>query len=181
MNKSVYKHGSYYCIYHKVDGFFRFYGKFETLKQADEYADMLESKGWDAKFIQKAEANKPFESKKGRILEPPHVSIYENKGKYNLIRSFNKKVILYGVYMTYDEAIEKRDYFEKNEWNLDLRDSGIEKEKLKLPTNIYVTVSGRYGIHKSKNGKNKHYGVYSTVEEAIEAKRVLIENDWNLD
>jgi len=107
-----------------------------------------------------------------------HVYMIQGTGKYRVTK-YNpsiKRQVYYGEYDTLEEAILVRDKQEKEGWQIPPR-----KRKEYTWDNLK-----RY-IHESKTGKyiikrnGQHYGTWNTLQDAVDERDWLIENNWSYD
>lgn len=99
--------------------------------------------------------------------------IYEvNKGFY-IIRKWDaqtRKNITYGTFKSKEQAEEKLEQL--------IHDKKINPKTPKTtPKHIYE-VNGRYRVNKTINGRNRYFGIYSTIEAALQRVQELQENNW---
>ena len=115
---------------------------------------------------------------KERSTDERYIYRITNTGKYRVSKynSLLAKQCYYGEYDTLEEAIRERDKQAKNGWKIPSRKRKPYKHQKHL-----------YAIHKTPNGtftiqkQGVHYGTYKTLEDAIEERDWLIENNWNYD
>ncbi len=98
--------------------------------------------------------------------------IHKQKNKYIITKRIKTKLFYFGTYNTLKDAIKTRDELIKNNW---------QKPKNKLKNiNIRKIKNGenRYDIRKKQNGILKHFGTYTTLNNAIKTRNELIEHNW---
>lgn len=102
--------------------------------------------------------------------------VYPTKGGWMITKSINGKQEYFGTYSTIEEACAVRNQLIEDGWG---RKTGEEDEKYSY---IYpVKHSGKYRVGRRFNGKFKHYGVYDTREQAVDARERIREAEWLLD
>lgn len=75
-----------------------------------------------------------------------------------------------------DEILKYKKQLEENNWDKSCLNYKFRK-KHNLPKYIQKNRSGRYCIQY----KGKHYGTFSTLDDAIEERDLLMVNDWDYD
>ena len=115
---------------------------------------------------------------KERSTDERYIYRITNTGKYRVSKynSLLAKQCYYGEYDTLEEAILERDKQEKEGWQIPPRK---RKE--------YTWNKPKRYIHESKTGKyiikrnGQHYGTWNTLQDAVDERDWLIENNWNYD
>lgn len=101
---------------------------------------------------------------------PNYVSY--NSGLFSISRVIDGKDTYFGSYKSLDEVKRVLDYLDSVNWNVDK----VE------PVGKYIAKkrNGKFSIQKVINGEKVHCGVFDTLEEALNARDVMIESGWNL-
>ncbi len=74
------------------------------------------------------------------------------------------------------EILEYKKQLEENGWDKSCLDYKFRK-KHHLPKYIQQNKSGTYSLKH----KGEHYGTFNNLEDAVEERDLLMENDWNYD
>ena len=148
--------GTKYISYHKSDkrfsvqksinGKVKSLGGYKTLIGALMIRDYCIANNW-----------KPYPKHKPETEK--YISYRKNLNVWEIIKNINGKNEYFGRYHTLKEAIKWRDYFIKNNWNLDLRLIGTPNK------NIYYKL-GKYRIIKKIDGVDYTFGSFNTLTEA---------------
>lgn len=100
--------------------------------------------------------------------------------KFSIDRIFNDKKFHFGVFDTYEEALEKLEYLEEEGWPIPK--NKVEKEvvidNLGLSLNNIEEVDGKFIIFKFINGNKVIFGEYDSIDEAKQIRNNLIDNAW---
>lgn len=99
--------------------------------------------------------------------------ISENNGKFSIDRVFNDVKYNFGIFDSYDDALDYLDYLEEEGWPLDVN---IQSEEL-LPNNI-EEIDGKFSVFKYIMGEKITFGEFDTLDEAKTIKNNLISNAW---
>lgn len=98
----------------------------------------------------------------------------------------------YGWYDNIYDALFDRDRLEECNWDLEefvwLPEKQNPYKNIQLPPKEvdnymqYISRNGKkFRITKQINGKQKHFGTYKTLDEAIKKRNELIKNGWCLE
>lgn len=101
-----------------------------------------------------------------------YITHRKNLDVYEVTKRINGKLEYFGRYHTLDDAIKWRDYFIKNNWDLNLRLIGTVNK------NIYFKL-GKYRIIKRIDGKEYYFGSFNTLEEAETRLREIRFKGWH--
>lgn len=99
--------------------------------------------------------------------------ISEKNGKFSMNRVFNDVKYNFGIFDSYDEALNYLDYLEEEGWPLNVN---AQPEEL-LPNNI-EEINGRFSVFKYIMGEKITFGEFDTLGEAKLIKNNLISNAW---
>lgn len=99
--------------------------------------------------------------------------ISEINGKFSIDRVFNDIKYNFGIFDTYDEALDYLDYLEEEGWPLKVNGQIDEN----LPNNI-EEINGKFLVFKYIMGEKITFGEYDTIDEAMMIKNNLISNAW---
>lgn len=158
--KYISKEGRYYIVSRKIKGERFIFGKFTTLEFAKEYERNRIINGWDRYFA-------PYVSRYGKYLIKDH-------GKYYIYRTVKGEKRHYGTFDYLSDAILKREELIDNNWDF--------KKPFKTRVRYDPNISFYYNtfrISKKIDGKMKHFGKYDTYEDALVARDILLENNWD--
>ena len=112
------------------------------------------------------------------IANTEHISFNKANNSFVIHKRVNGKVIHFGYYDTIEESIERRDYFRKHGWDIDLR----LKFSKKRPTGYIDQLPyGKFIIRKTINGKRLTWGIFDTFEEAEHERELLRQCNWDYD
>lgn len=148
-----------------------YYCTLKTLKEAIRVRNELETHDWDINYALKLRKTK--QKKPAQNIEKL------GKKQYRITRRGTH----YGTYTTLKEAIQIRNQLKTHKWSDEYiaQHPEIEKEtphphkKINTKPTRYIYPShGKYSI--SKNGK--HYGTYTTIEEAIQVRDKYESKGW---
>lgn len=134
-----------------------YFGPYETVEEAINARDDLISKNW-------GKTKKEYNNSNDTLY------ILKSNNHYIITKTFNGKPKYFGSYKTLKEAIPARNKLIENNWE------GYKPKK--STTNIEKTNRG-YEILKHHNGNTVYYGTYPTEEEAILARNLLRESNWD--
>lgn len=153
-----------YRVSKNINGKTTHFATFDSLEEAKKYRDYCIANDWDLNC--KISQNLPKK-------EPANIYKTHN-GKYAIIKTINYEKHYFGVFDTLDDAIKYKEYCIEHNWDLNCKITANSHEKQ------YICFqNGKYTIRKSINGKLKVFGRYDTLEEAIEHRNELINNNWN--
>lgn len=102
--------------------------------------------------------------------------ICKRNGLYYIQKHINGELKCFKSSKSLKETIEFRDKLIENNWH-DNRQLRIEE----LDDNRYIYRNGKsFQLKKSVNGKQRYFGTFKTLEEAINARDELIKNNWGM-
>lgn len=101
--------------------------------------------------------------------------ISEKNGKFSIDRVFNDVKYNFGIFDSFDEALDYLDYLEEEGWPLEVN-SQNQNENF-LPNNI-EEIDGKFTVFKYIMGEKITFGEYDTLEKAKIIKNNLISNAW---
>lgn len=101
--------------------------------------------------------------------ENKHICYRANKKIYEINKYHNGKMVYYGKFNTLKEARKVRDWLIKNNWEWIVPDEDYHKFDF-----IYHYFNGSFRICRN----NHHYGIYDSLTEALNAKKVFEANNW---
>lgn len=106
--------------------------------------------------------------------------ISEIDGKFSVDRIFNDKKYNFGVFNTYNEALEKLEYLEEEGWPIskDIVKKDVLIDDLGLSLDNIEKIDGKFVIFKFINGEKVIFGEYDSIDEAKQIKNNLIDNAW---
>ena len=158
-----------YEIYKSINGRKKYYGSFDTLKEAQKRRDELIVDNWGYSFEEF-----PLQGKTPKYGK----YITFHNGRFKVLKLLNGHQRFIGAFNTVDEAKKLRDFLIDNNWDLtkvpheyiaDHRSHKIRK------------IKDRYIVQNIVNGERKYYESFDSYEEAEEYLNWLIENDWQVD
>ena len=170
-SKYIIKQGNKYIVRKRFSNkIYNHFGSFSNLDEAIIVRDKLVDENWGMP--------------KEKLLE--NLDIIELKGENRLIgkvgKSFvvfnftNNQCIFYGYYSSLRNAIRNRDKLISYNWDV----SKVSNINYSETERKYITkVGNSFRISKLINGELRHFGHYSSLEEAIEIRDKLIENSWD--
>ena len=106
--------------------------------------------------------------------------ISEIGGKFSVDRIFNDKKYHFGMFDTYDEALNKVDYLEEEGWPIsrDMIEKDLVVDDLGLSLDNIEQDGSNYVIFKFINGEKVIFGEYDSLDEAKQIRNNLISNAW---
>lgn len=106
--------------------------------------------------------------------------ISEINGKFSVDRIFNDKKYNFGIFDTYEEALDKLEYLEEEGWPIskDVVEKNVVIDNLGLSLNNIEKVNDKFIIFKFINGEKIIFGEYYSVDEAKLTRNYLIDNAW---
>ena len=158
--KYISKEGRYYIVSREIKGERFIFGKFTTLEFAKEYERNIIINSWNNHF-------KSYVSYYGKYLT-------KENDKFYIYRTVKGEKRLYGTFDYLSDAIEAREKLIENNW-------GFKKPfetSVRYDPNItysYMT----FKISKRIDGEWQHFGKYDTYEDALVARDILLENNWD--
>ena len=158
--KYISKEGRYYIVSREIKGEKFIFGKFTTLDFAREYERNRIINGWDRYFHS-------YVSPYGKYLTKSH-------GKFRISREVKGKKRHYGTFDNLSDAIEAREKLIENNWDF----KSPFKTSVRHDPNISFYYN-TYRINKKIDGEMKHFGKYDSYEDALVARDILLENNWD--
>ncbi len=157
----------YYVIYYKRINVANRKSFSDILKIYDECVEC----GWDVEKLKEIK----LKYKIGGYRKSMKYIYKNQKGMYFIQR----KSKYYAGSWDKEEIMKYRDLLVENDWNPDVLESvGYRKRKsYGLPKYIRLTSNGKFGIYY----KHKGYGVFSSLEVAVEERDLLMANGWDYD
>ena len=141
----------------------KIFGIFEYLDDAKEYKYRLIENAWDDSF-------------RNSNIGPYGRFIYKEGRKFVINRNIRGTYTRFGSYNTLDEAILAREKLIEDNW-------GVEGELNPYKKGYYgdfiVYARYHYYINKTIDGEEYNFGIFDNLENAIIARDILIENDWD--
>lgn len=165
--KNIYIHNGQFFILKTKKGKKLLFGPFPNFKEAKQYRDKLIQIKWGSTPLQvnTQKSNSGYKY------------IYADHGKFRLSKLLNGKQTHFGIYDTLGEAVSMRDYYQQHNWDTTLIQ--YTKPNNKDPSRKYITFHhGKYEITKLINGKQKYFGGFDTLREAMNVRDKLIANNW---
>ena len=145
-----------YVVARSLKGKHRYYGAYDTEKEAKDRVEYLKKHNWDISLS--------IQRNTGKHYSKAH-------GRYVINKRINGKQTYFGEYATEKEAQEMVKLLEKNNWDKSI----IKKYN---PSN-YTKLKNSWRVSKHINGKIKYFGQYPTEETAQQVVAVLKENNWD--
>ena len=158
--KYISKEGRYYIVSREIKGERFIFGKFTTLEFAKEYERNRIINGWDRYFSKR--------------VSPYGKYIVKSHGKFYISRTVNGEKRHYGTFDYLSDAILKREELIENNWDF--------KKPFKTNVRYDPNISSYYGtfrISKRINGRYEDFGTYESYEDAIVARDILLESNWD--
>ena len=105
--------------------------------------------------------------------------VYKQHNLYTVQRQKGEKLIIYGKFQEPEEAIQLRNKLIQ-EGTLKERRG---KHRIKDWQNRYIkkTYNGKYAVQKQVNGEYCWFGVWNTLEDAIDERDYLESIGWDYD
>ena len=141
------------------------FGTFNTLDEAIKYRDKLDEDGWPI----------PRKITDAPIMEDYGKFISKKDGKFIISRVIRGKEKIFGVFDTLKEAKLFRIKLIDNAWDDVLTYDGPYSKF------IYKSKDNRFIIYRNMFGKTKYFGSYRTFEEALEAREMIIDDNWGVE
>lgn len=106
--------------------------------------------------------------------------ISKKNGKFSIDRIFNDKSYNFGVFNTYDDALERVEYLEEEGWPISLNDKNDESVLDSYGRNInnLEKVDDKIIVFKYINNEKIIFGEFNSVNEAKQIRDNLIANAW---
>ena len=163
--KYISEEGEKFVVSRIIRGERKIFGKFMRLEYAQDYEYKLMINSWDDSF-------------KTKKISPYGKFIYKNKDKFVVERKIKGELKTFGSFDTIEEAIKFREDLINDNW-------GIEGEINLVREGTYGKyirfINGIYKIEKTIDGELLSFGLFDTLDEAILARKILIENAWDDD
>lgn len=101
-------------------------------------------------------------------------------GKFSVDRIFNDKQYNFGIFDTYDEALDKLDYLEEEGWPIskDVVEKGKVLDGLGLSLTNIEEIDDKFVVFKFIKGEKVIFGEFDSIEEAKQIRNNLIDNAW---
>ena len=175
-NQYIYKINGYFEIRKKIEDKIKSFGRYYNFEDAKTVRNHLKDNDWDKECLLQFKHLQVNERKKN----PKRYIRKDDNGRYKIIKTVNDKQVLFGIYGDFEDAKTARDYFEEHGWNIEDREKFKDKE-IKVgkdnPRRYICQTNNNYSINK--NGT--YFGVFNTLEEAMEARDWLEEHDFSLE
>ena len=169
-SKYIIKQGKRFVIRKRFLDEYKFFGSFKNLDEAVNFRDQLIDENWGMS--------------KEKVLE--NIDLIELKGENAnvgkvgrsfVVFNFSKdKCVFYGYYSSLRSAIRNRDKLISNGWDASKLNNIIYSKE---ETKYIAKVGNLFRISKHIDGEIRHFGHYSTLDEAIEIRDKLISNGWD--
>ena len=106
--------------------------------------------------------------------------ISERRGKFSVDRIFNDKKYNFGVFNTYEEALDKVDYLEEEGWPISINNDEDEAviDKFGRKLNNIEKNSNKFTVFKFINNEKVIFGEFDSLDEAKQIRDNLIDNAW---
>ncbi|MBE6500205.1 MAG: hypothetical protein E7Z80_06660 [Methanobrevibacter thaueri] len=106
--------------------------------------------------------------------------ISEFEGKFSVDRIFNDKKYNFGIFNTYQEALDKVDYLEEEGWPIskDIVEKKVVVDDLGLSLDNIEKVEDNFIVFKFINGEKVIFGEYDSLDEAKQIRSNLVSNAW---
>lgn len=106
--------------------------------------------------------------------------ITEINGKFSIDRIFNEKRYNFGMFNSYEEALDRIDYLEDEGWPISVDDAeeGTLIDSSGAMLNNIEKINDKFAVFKFINNEKIVFGEFDTIEEANEIKQNLIDNAW---
>ena len=164
--EDIYKEGNLFVIKKEIEGKMITFGSFNTLEEAIAERDELEEYGWP--YLPEEPEEKPIEEDYGQYIS-------KRDGKFVVSRAIRGKEKIFGSFDTLDEAKEYKYKLIENAWD-------ISKFKFKSKYGKFIhKKDNRYYISRTIFGEVKYIGSYLTLEEALDAREKLIDDNWGVE
>ena len=160
--KYISKKDGKFIVSRVIRGQEKIFGKFDTLDEAKMFKVKLIDNAWDDILSYEGEYSK---------------FIYKNKhNSFTVYRNMFGKTRYFGSYPTFEEALIAREKLIDDNW-------GVEGKIFPYDPNEfgeYITYFNEY--YRIKNvidGRSFEFGKFDTLENAIKARDILVENEWD--
>ena len=107
--------------------------------------------------------------------------ISERNGKFSVDRVFNDKKYNFGVFNTYEEALDKIDYLEEEGWPISINKDDDDKvvfDKFGRKLNNIEKNFNKFTVFKFINNEKIIFGEFDSLDEAKQIRDNLIDNAW---
>ena len=168
---------NYYRISKTINGKQKFFGSFKDINNAIVLRDLLIENGWVESGIPKkffSDHSSSNKSKYGKNI------IFVND-YFKVNKQINGKRKMFGSFENVENALRLRDLLIDSNWD----ESKIPKQYFSDHSNSegkygkYITFKNNYyRISKTINGKQKFFGSFKDINNAIVLRDLLIENGW---
>ena len=159
---SYHKRDKRYTVTVTINGKNRHLGSSTSLISALMIRDWCEANNWDVY---------PFKNRNKSSGEK-YIHYRKNLDVYEIIKNINGQNEYFGRYHTLEEAIQWRDYFIKNDWNINQRLIGSTNKNIKY-------AKGKWRIYKVIDYHEYYFGSYNTLEEAEERLKEIRCKGWH--
>ena len=151
-----------YIISRVINGKRKVIARFTLYEYAAEYERNLIVNGWHDLF------NHNNTSSCGKFIRKDY-------NRYSIIRTIDGEKVNFGSCPTLEEALLKREELIENNWGYDIELNFHRKSKF----GKYISyLDGLFKIQKVLDGQLWNYGFYDTIDDAIIARDLLVENNW---
>lgn len=160
--KYISKENEKYVVSRIIRGERKVFGKFMLFEYAEDYEYKLMINSWD----------EPFRTKN---ISPYGKFITKSSKKFHIQRTINGISKTYGSFEDINDAIAAREQLIDDNW-------GVEEDLTSFEGGFgkYISLyNGLYKIQKSLDGQVDDYGIFDTLEDAITARDILMENNWD--
>lgn len=167
-NKNYYfrKDINKYIITKKINGENKYFGAYQTEKEAEQMIIELNKVNWIIEDLPEEFKINKYEREKAKYYRYD-----EHAKKWRIYKTVDGKYTNFGYYDTEEEAQAMVKYLKENNWDRSLLDIGNFK--------YYKKYGDKYQIKKRLDGKMEYFGTYDTEEQAKEAVELLKQNKWN--
>lgn len=152
---------SNYIVFKIIDEKKFTFGPYDSLKQARIAKSNLKSTGWETDLFHSDAKYTKY--------------IAKENNKFVVRRIISGENVKFGSFNSLDDAKNYRDKLVLNNWG---------KYNLKPKNNYgkYITKrSTKYQIYKRINGEIHFFGTYDTLDEAVNERNKLMENNWEIN
>ncbi|WP_407422315.1 hypothetical protein [Methanobrevibacter sp.] len=175
-HKFIRRHTNRYIIIKSIKGKDTYFGSYDTLEEALIARDKLVSTNWG--FSEGENLSSRKEGKYGRYIT------FHNDC-FRVLKVLDGKPEFFGAFPTPEEAKELRDLLIENDWDTSKIPPKYLRSFITNPNlerlNYIRKVKDKFVVSKVIDGELKYFGTYDTKEEAIEAREVLLNNNWQVE
>ena len=161
--KYITKEDDKYVISRVIKGERKVIARFTLYEYAAEYERNLIVNGWHDRF------NHNNTSSCGKFIT-------QSSNKYQIVRTIEGKKVDFGSYPTLEEALLKREELIDDNWGTDMEMNFHRKSKFGKYISYF---DGVFKIQKVINGDLLDFGYFDTIDDAIIARDILVENNWD--